>query len=678
MLPIETGTVLIVDPADLMRDNPAARIVNQESYSQIGSRFDPRRFDLPQATRVRVFTASREEAIRLYLIDGNTRTKYVNDNKAEIAKAHPDFEFRVRDVTGSLLDNPKIVPPQKKTEGRDYLEVDEWLRAVVPPTVEHSRIAPDRIAAHLINGWGNMVGPEVANKFSALAAISLLDSPNVPIATDNMLDRFLRSQTQLIPEENDEERRIAQKGLMEMASIIRQTKLLRRRIAESAFVLVSAGSEVIGGESQSLRQVYGLLNTVEANGKFQKAFPQATEREIHKTELGNKIMASLAQLPQDTNRSQALSLLSQSLRDPSFSIANIIDIFSSNSPKEKYDEVKLQINRGKLTQRYLADYKPDQLTPVEEQLINNLGGVAYLRDTDLRRLAGVVKNAHDAVSTVSSYASILLNQRDEMEATGVNPRIINETLVVLESLQADLLSATSMATVTNKIQALKNELTERQRRISYQQDINKIKEFADEIYGEELQSGQGQLVRGSIAACILREVGDSDEVRVKKALETLRSLSPNLQTLVIRGEMRLSVADQRSRIGVSTQTTDVPPGPHIANSTEISLIDIDETVDNQSIDARRNEINNEKLSLGVTNFNEVLDSLDLDPENLSVENKTAVYNLVRRLGQYLFNHPDIVRLAQEYPQTLAEIAQLRATRLHQDRSSISVDTQTRI
>jgi hypothetical protein len=45
---LETRILRPASPADLMRDNPAALIVNKESYRLMSSGFSPRRFDPPQ------------------------------------------------------------------------------------------------------------------------------------------------------------------------------------------------------------------------------------------------------------------------------------------------------------------------------------------------------------------------------------------------------------------------------------------------------------------------------------------------------------------------------------------------------------------------------------------------------------------------------------------------------
>jgi hypothetical protein len=123
---------------------------------------------------------SGEEVFKDFIIDGMTRTKFADDNAARIEENNPDFIFRVNDVTQDVTGNPDVVPASERHVGQNALSLVQYLRAVIPPTVEHTKIAPDRIAAHLINGWRNMVGEQIA-RYSAVAALNLLTHPNTNI-----------------------------------------------------------------------------------------------------------------------------------------------------------------------------------------------------------------------------------------------------------------------------------------------------------------------------------------------------------------------------------------------------------------------------------------------------------------------------------------------------------------
>lgn len=112
-LALERRTLLWVDPTGLMRDNPAALIVNQESYERLEAHFSLEEFDAPQAVSVRMYSSEHGEVVRLLVKDGLTRTKFAHDHKGKPPIDYPSFDFTlipVRDVTSSVLRNQKIVP----------------------------------------------------------------------------------------------------------------------------------------------------------------------------------------------------------------------------------------------------------------------------------------------------------------------------------------------------------------------------------------------------------------------------------------------------------------------------------------------------------------------------------------------------------------------------------------
>lgn len=77
----ETVNLIEVDPAILMKENPAALIVNNESYARMESYFSPVQLDPPQVCRVATFSADNDEVVRLFVIDGMTRTKFADDHR---------------------------------------------------------------------------------------------------------------------------------------------------------------------------------------------------------------------------------------------------------------------------------------------------------------------------------------------------------------------------------------------------------------------------------------------------------------------------------------------------------------------------------------------------------------------------------------------------------------------
>jgi hypothetical protein len=702
MSAIEQRQLLEVDPAVLMRENPAALIVNKESYGRMEAYFSPEQLDPPQVCRVATFSAEQGEVIRLFVIDGMTRTKFSNDHRDITLPEYPDFHFVplvVRDVTQSQLHNSMIVLPSERLEGQDALTMLQYLRAVVPPTVEHSQIAPERIAAHLINGWENIVGVVLSERFPALAAIGLLELPDTPIATDTLLLKFLQSQEILVDGETVGDRELLQKGLLEMASIVRQTRLLRRHIAEAAFVLVSGGSEIIGGHKQVLRQVHGLLNTAEAAKKLERSFAQFGDREKHKTELGGRLIKLLDELPPDSDKSQILALFSRVLRDPSFSLEQLQSIIDSTNPMIRYDEIRVDMNIDSLRRRYSRGRK-GELTPTEGTLIHNLGSLAYLPEDRLRRIATTVHRVNTVVEATNFWLAELKSEYANLLEGGVNKELIDGLITQLESGQSNLLVTTSYAVAERSAQNLSSLIVEGKRKITVLLGIKKVGSIADVVYGDELKTGQGPIVRNNIIISILKEVGGGDEDKIREALETLKNLDPDLQLQVLRGNMRLKVAQQRQGAkSVLKRETNMEGecSVNVVMSPVVNIVDREETsvvLSSHGLDADvsagesveildkaeqvRVEQNNQDLSDGARNLTRVLDMIDLDVDDIKPDVMDETRSLLRKLGRYILGHPDIVRAIEEYPTLLQQISDLRTAQVVKEQADITLQTRTSI
>lgn len=681
-----------------MRDNPAALIVNPESYDQISSRFDPIRFDIPQVARVRTFSATREEAIKIFLIDGNTRTKYVNDHREDIGRDFPRFKFQVRDVTVSLLDNPKIVASDRRIPGRQYLELDEWLRAVIPPTVEHSRIAPDRIAAYLINGWDNMVGPELAGKFSAIAALSLLKNQRVPIATDTMFSQYLSRQDEIMADENQEERRKLEGALLQMVAIIRQTRLLREHIAESAFILVAAGSSAIGGEREALKQIYGLLHlpTVE-----QKLGDGVGKREQLRQELGTLLAEAFKRFINTPNREQIINVLGQAVRDPQLTFEEARDILTAANSTETYDFIRQGLNARKLERTYLGAQKRQQLTEEEAVLVANLGRKTYLDERSLSAIVRSIAAASQALNQAHNYRSSVLGRREQLQNSGARPQTIDEALAATDRFLETVFSTNTQQALLAKVSDFQTGIAEVEKKITRELAIHKASQIADAVYGYRLQNGQGALIRARIALYLATEFGkidSSNEVQVKAKVGQLASLDEDLHTKVITGEIRLHTAlnAQQARKKQSTsvlQSTPVPAQPQIP-SHDVRPIDVAKRLgiqppvspiieeyelhDKGALEERRKRLNNERLQQAARSFINIFEGIDLDQSEVATETCEVIEEMLQKVGKVIFSHPDVVRIIKENPKLLEELKRAREGRHYKERTDTDRDARTQI
>lgn len=702
MAQAENRGLLAVDPAELLRDNPAAFIVNRESYELIGAHFSPQRFDHPQVTRVATFSATGEEAVRLFIVDGNTRTKFVNDHRQEIQKAHPDFAFQPRDVTESLIRNPKIVYPEERTQGQNKLTMLQYLRAVVPPTVEHSQIAPDRIAAHLINGWDNMVGAELSEKFSAIAALSFLQSPRVPIATDALLRQELSRQREIMSGETREERTRLDKALMEMASIIRQTKLLKEHVAESAFILVASGSPTIGGERTTYKQIYGLLHTPVVEARL--ADLNISQREQARAQLGQLLGEAFSRFAATPNRDQIINgVLIQALRDPKLNLDQARQVLSAERPGEIYDQIRQDINSGKLKEAYLRSTRKTEISELEAALVDNLGRKTHLDEREFATLVRSIDQAADTIAQAQRARTQLSQQREELLGSGVKPQTFADALIDIDKAQGALTSANSAQTVSMRARELRVALETVNNKITREVGMQRTGQLVDEVYGDRLQNGHGAIVRGRIIAFIASEfnkIDSSNEALVRQRINQLSGLSEELQTEVITGVRRLqsALAIQNQRLQTPAEQPRVTPRrqfvePPVQGLTGarpletpppavpiVPEVDQDQVVlDRQAREERRKALNLQRLTDAMTSFTRILNTLDLEGTELSEPAKQQMDQLLKMVGKLRFDHPDIVRvLERDYPRLQEEIRRSRSLQVQQEAADTYNSTRTQI
>ncbi|MCL4387347.1 hypothetical protein M1307_03050 [Patescibacteria group bacterium] len=703
----ENGNLLQINPAELMRDNPAALIVNKESYERMEINFSPDRFDPPQVVKVRTYSLQHGEIIKIFVVDGLTRTKFVNDHREEIAKKDPMFSFVVRDVTNSELKNSKTVPKRDQIEGRDTLTMVEYLRAVVPPTVEHSEIASDRIAAHLINGWENMVGPEISDKFSALAAISFLNNPRVPMATDEMLRKFLNSQAKIMIEEKpigDKDRQRLQEKLIEMASIIRSSKLFRQEIASSAFMLVATGSSTIGGEKEASKQTYGLLHTPEAEKKLAETFPDMGVREQMRIQLGGFILETIKRFKTPREQEQIGGLISEALQNKDITFNHINDIFASVNPIERYTEIRQDLNREKLRKAYMNSKKngnATDLTVIESQLISRLGGVTYLDESQIQSIISSIKSARSVINHRIELVEDLTVNKEELLKKGVRPQTVDEGLTKLDSTNQALLSA-SIARLPQSIEKMKDVNWEVEQKVTEEITRTKIGEIADQVFGEELSKGYGPNVRNSFVYYAYRtvvsssgfpEISNTMAVQIKNIFQQLKSLDVNLRAEVVRGERRLdnAIRIQKDRqreqakprtekeVQKSEKAEKIVEEPIDAIPLSTPVFPAEEEIvliDKKKAEERRIAVNNERFRHVLSNAEFSLRDIDIDPVEISEETRSAAYYFYRETGKKIFNHPDIVRLIENALEEEKKKSKILEDRIQMEREQTDKDTRT--
>lgn len=668
---IEIGKILWLNPTELMQDNPAALIVNKESYQRMEAHFSPDQFDPPQVVKVKTYTSDSIGDTKYFVIDGLTRIKFINDHGNTILPDYPNFNFEkipVREVTQSLLKNPLIVD---KREPQNILTMVQYLRAVIPPTIEHSEIAADRITAHLINGWENMTGEQLSKKFSALAAISALTSPRVPTATDELLSHFLEKQEKLFKEETKEERISLQTALREMGTIIRESKLFKEQILGAAFALVSKASLVIGGEKEAQKQVYGLLYIPEVEKKLYDAFPQIGEQEEKRLQLGETISEAFKKFSQIPDGQRIINELHQVLKDQYLQFSHVVDIFNSSFPVDRYEQVRKEVNRDRLLKYYLHTEKKYEVGNVESLLIDHFGKKTFLEENEIPLLAVTIGKRNLMWRNAEKFSHRLNTEREKLLKLGVRPELIDNTIKDIKAFyEENIASAQSLQRTSSKrFVNLEEMILESERKISRQIKNQGMKEIIGEIYIEEQKTESWSVLKEKIFYFLCKEEDiDFSSVKeelmsnVRKKLMKLKSLDRDLQSDVISDYMKLNYAlniqnkrgqgitDMRqfeddylaitaSRIESGGKVHKTTPSPKFPIKREINLTKEKETV-------KPNE--NQKLLKETAKYRELLYSLNLRFGELSQENKNEVDFMLKKLGRLRFNYQNIVEIIEDY------------------------------
>ncbi len=703
----EDRNIRVADPMDLMRKNPAALIVNQISYGQMVAHFSPIQFEPPQVVKVITFSPEQGVVTIDCILDGMTRTKVVADNKDNPAVIPHNFQFTVKDVTGEVLQNPAIVPVGERVGRQEALTMLQYLRAVINPTIVHSQIAPDRIAAHLVNGWVNMVGESIARKYSALSALSLLGNPRINIATEDGLKKDLERQPRLMAGETLEERVKLRASLVEMAAVIRQTGLVRQEVARSAFILVGTDSDVIGGAKEARRQIYGLLHTPEVDRKLEVAFSNDSEREQMRDQLGQFISDSFRKVATNYNRDEVMTVLGMALRDQNLNFAQVIGVFSDLDPIKQYDKVREDLNVDRLTKRYKEAQKVQELTKLEAVLVEGLGRKTILSDPDIQNLIRTIRASGTVYQRAELIKSQLTTNRHQLIASGVRAQTVDESLSTIELVQKEMTEINTSESLAKVNQKLISAMDEINRRMNTQVSMHKVGEMIDQTSGDRLKAGYGPQVKADIVGLVVgefRNIDNNNQSQVRVRVRQLLSLDPDLVFKVKAGEVRLSVAlDQQNKRGiivvqpaiqqvvtpsesaVEKKGAEVAPGfenprfsgrtygaPRLVEQARPEEAIIDPTMLNE----QRKITNREKLRRLLQNIVSGLRDVDLEPKDITETERTALDEVIRRLGQLDFDHPDTPRVMRSHFQDLEEINRLREELIARDREATDSDTRT--
>lgn len=693
-----------VDPEKLMRDNPAALIVNTDTYASMEAHFSEARFleSHPEAAWVEIYTPQGITEILLET-DGLTRTKFARDHKGKVLPEAPNVRFdqiQVFNITAELLQDPRIVPPEERRPGQRALTMEQFLRAVIKPTIAHQEIAPDRIAGHLMNAWVGWVGPDLAERFPAVSALSFLADSRTSKATDDELRKTLARQDKIVVDEQREERDRLNKGLRSMAAIIRESKLQWGDVEQAAYFLVGSGSDVIGGSVETRNQIHGLLRSGAFERKLAREYTQRGPAENIRLECAGALEEAFkrfADRSQDSER--CLQEIRRAVDDESLTIGQTVQIVTSAAPDQEHFTIIRDKNRETLRIRYLVAAKKQNLTPTEQLLIGNLGGQTFPLESKIPSMVADIQFTVALVRQSQDWQEQLQRETDELVVRGVNEATINRAVSQMAQRQQALLTANSLGVLPDRIKQLQNTIAEFRETIAREILEHEVGIVVDKVFEQELKTSKDPQLRKRIiwAATHAEDVNATDSAAVIRWVRELKRLDQDLRTEVTAGHFRLDRAvrlQRNKKVEVDTPRIDIRPAEAVAPSQDTSAVKITPqlpvvepsqfqvSVSQEEIRRRRVEANVRRLNTEIVEPHfipaiRLLATLDLDPKDVPPYLKKFLGEAETAIERLRTGHPDVVRVMDEdYPHLIEKVKGFEATIVDLQRQLSDRDTHT--
>lgn len=235
----------------------------------------------------------------------------------EIERAESNIEgLEGRDITDLIIASKYSDQPGKKE-----LTVAEYLDEVVD--FAKNDMKEMRMAAHMISEWETQVGSEIADRFTALAAIGMLGfSPLGDLRPTKLEERLRSSNTTFVVGETLEARETIIEGLVQFAGVSRDKSLPYADVAHAAFDL--AAKELSDEALQ--KQVGGLLALPAIEEKITTGVSDEQERDQRKDQLQMMIVDALREESRTT--SEESRALYEVLVDSAFNYNDVITVLS--------------------------------------------------------------------------------------------------------------------------------------------------------------------------------------------------------------------------------------------------------------------------------------------------------------------------------------------------------------
>lgn len=637
------------NPAELLEATPPALVVNWASYNLIDANPDPKQFDTVKLLRVKVSKNGKSEIVTK-IKDGCTRSKWALDKGTQVPAV---------DVTESDLKNPLIALPGERVENQEALTITQYLRAIVPPTAEHREIAEERIAAHLIDGWNSMVGEDIAWRFSATAALSFLGKSHVPDRDTERLEEYLRikRRKRFLEEETKEAKGKIIDALLETSKILKETGLRANKVAESAFGLLAEGSVIVGEENKARRELFGLLYSSEIESKLEP-FEEGI-REQQRIGLGDAFFASVRRFSESEDAEEVFEATRDALNHPELSYQETLDVLNALSPQEKYDRLRRDKNIAKLTEAY-KERVGREAAGIAQLLVEKIGdNPDYPSPYYEGNIIGGIEDANRLAQEVAGYIRVLQRDKGEILTAGVLEKDLKKTLEVLENRRRIFLSFKDYEDFLHK--KWEFEKVFREQRVHAENKLNayRLDNIITGVFGDDLDGDSRKDIQLYVLTqeAVEKPSGELDLQKAERLVRTISELDDSLRGDVFTGRKRLSFA-----ISEQQRRGEQPPVKK-ARAELLSEEKVPEEVKKSptKIPASKEEAEKERIDYGNARYThaflramEILDTTDIEREEVRPETMDKAIALIKRLGRLVYDIPDADKALKKHKESLLE------------------------
>lgn len=379
--------------------NPLTDLLNPVTYSinfgEHGEKFDPDSFDPIQVVWVQV-TPNRKE---LLIKDGHHRTALIDQEYDSIITRFPGFQMVVRNVTESAFGEEKpdttrlrgpvspltlpddLVIEATEREAPFAIPIKKYMDITVPAMERHKEVLPLRVSALLMKRWGGLVGEAIEDKFSGLAALTLLDNQKIRFTSMDDLKAYLEGEQEFFEGNTSQQRQTIRGGIVGMAELISGYHLSRSQAANSAFVILSTKPDVIGGSTAFEKQIAGVLYLPAVQEKLRAKYGTGTDLSQGIRSLTRDIMRAFQAAKKSRDVSSEIRPIYTALADPQIGLADIDTVIkTSNKRQETLDNIYTKINQNGFTKVYLEETRKGKTSRFEDACISTIVGKQPVRD----------------------------------------------------------------------------------------------------------------------------------------------------------------------------------------------------------------------------------------------------------------------------------------------------------